>query len=388
MTSGCSRFLASPSQAEDRHEIVLAQCPACGLVQLRTAVPAAALIPRYAWLTYREPEGHLDAVADVVASLPGLGRDARACGASYKDDSTVQRLCARGFAASWRIDPAADLGVADPRAGVETVQDRLRPVLAGGLAARRGRPHVVVARHILEHADDVTAFLGALLQLVHPDGYFVLEVPDCRRTLDMCDYTTVWEEHVLYFTPDTFRACVEAAGLELVRFDCYPYPYENSLVAIARPRGEPRPARLPAEVLGRERERAEAFGRAFPERRRAVQRFLADYCARRGGVALLGGGHLACAFINLMEVRAHLRFVADDDPNKQGLFMPGSRLPIRGSSTLAEGGITLCLTSVNPQSEDAVLQRHRAFVGHGGTFASIFPSSPSALWARVDGGRA
>jgi hypothetical protein len=71
--------------------------------------------------------------------------------------------------------------------------------------------------------------------------------------------------------------------------------------------------------------------------------------------------------------------VVDDNERKQALLMPGSRLPIRGSSTLASRPIDLCLLSLNPESEQKVLAKNRSFVERGGEFASIFALSPRAV---------
>ena len=62
---------------------------------------------------------------------------------------------------------------------------------------------------------------------------------------------------------------------------------------------------------------------------------------RAGPVAVLGAGHLACAFINYLRVGEHVSFVVDDNPHKHGLRMPGSRLPIRGASALLEERVAL-----------------------------------------------
>jgi hypothetical protein len=96
----------------------------------------------------------------------------------------------------------------------------------------------------------------------------------------------------------------------------------------------------------------------------------------RGKIAILGAGHLTCTFINLFGLSEHLEFVADDDPNKQGLFMPGSRLPIRGSKALRDEGILLCLLGVNPEHEEALVRRQASFVEAGGILRSIFFASP------------
>ena len=94
---------------------------------------------------------------------------------------------------------------------------------------------------------------------------------------------------------------------------------------------------------------------------------------------MLGAGHLCCAFVTFLQLQDYFEFVIDDNPNKQGLFMPGSRLPIYPSTALLEQDIKLCLLSLSPDSETKVVQKNQEFVEKGGTFASIFPASQLAL---------
>ena len=44
----------------DLHRLALGQCSVCGLVQLVDPMPAGIVRPQFSWLTYNEPEGHLD----------------------------------------------------------------------------------------------------------------------------------------------------------------------------------------------------------------------------------------------------------------------------------------------------------------------------------------
>ena len=81
----------------------------------------------------------------------------------------------------------------------------------------------------------------------------------------------------------------------------------------------------------------------------------------------------------MLGLKEYIEFVVDDHPSKRGLYMPGSRLPIMGSSALVERGIKLALLTVAVESEDKVIQRNQAFAQAGGAFASIFPASRHAL---------
>lgn len=378
----CSRYLRDPLEVEFLHPLVLGQCGRCGLVQLVDPAPAGRLRPSESNIAAIEPEGHLDRLAEILAALPGLGRDSLVVGTSFKDRSLLRRLELRGFHRTWCIDPARDLGVTGPEPGVETVQGLLTPEAASRIAASRGRAQLVLARHILEHAHDLPAFLGALRNLADPQGYVAVELPDCARALDSRDYTMLWEEHTFYFTPATFLRCLGAGGLAVERFETFPYPLEDSLVAIARTGAAgcgPDPAG-PDDPAG-ELRRGAAFAAAFPAERSRYAEQLARLRRRGERVAVFGAGHSGATFVNLLGLGEHVDFFVDDHPRKKGLFMPGSRLPIRGSEALLEQGARLCLLALSPESEERVVRKNAEFLGRGGRFRSIFPSRGTALRA-------
>ena len=47
----------------------LGQCQETGLIQLIDPLPCENLIPQYNWITYFEPEGHLDSVVNKISKL-------------------------------------------------------------------------------------------------------------------------------------------------------------------------------------------------------------------------------------------------------------------------------------------------------------------------------
>jgi hypothetical protein len=374
-----SRFVCASEDDEQLFGMVLAQCEECGLVQLRQGPSCHDLVPRFAWIAYNEPEGHLDDLADAIAGLPGLSRDASVWGLSFQDDSLLRRLRERGFANQFRPDPGEDLGIGIPLAAVETIQDRVTSARAAALVAVHGRPQLLIARRILEHAHRLSEFLTALCALLSPGGYLVLEVPDCLPAFLHCDYTTVWEEHTLYFTPSTFSAVFPRMGMDMVWQQVYPMRLENSLVGIGRA-GRDRQAVSPAPADCREDKAVtEVFSRRFDPLRRQARARLAQRQSDHGAIAVLGAGHQACAFVNFFGIADLLTCVIDNNTDKQGLRMPGSRLPIRGPEAFVNDDIRLCLLSINPDIEERVMQRNQEFVARGGQFLSMYAASGRSL---------
>jgi hypothetical protein len=374
-----NRFVGTGVDDFDRHPLVLGQCASCALVQLVDPMPATSVRPRYDWLAYNEPEGHLDALVDRLTRLPGISSSSRIAGLTYKDDSTLGRLNRLGYSHTQRYDPMNDFGITDPLAGLETTQAVVDESLTTRLIARRGHADLLIVRHVIEHAHNPSRFLSALALLVADDGYLVLEVPDCIKFLCGLDYSFVWEEHITYFCAATLRVLARRCGLREAALEVYPYPLEDSLVAVFQrcdPGGSVKPTN---EAIAESLQMASTYANAFDDTRSRLRAHLVALRGQGTRIAVFGAGHLAAKFLNLFALGDLVDCVVDDNPNKQGLLMPGSRLPILGSAALAERSIGLCLLSVSPESEPKVVARRQDHLDRGGSFASIFALSPLAL---------
>jgi len=371
-----NRYTTEPAVNASLYPMVIGQCSTCGLIQMLKPVPASELLPAHKWIKYNEPEEHLNHMVDIVAKLPDIQKSAQICGISFKDDSTLDRLQKLGFKHNWRIDPNKDLNINNTGAGIETIQSSLVPATAKKMVIKHGQSDIIIARHILEHTHYPQQFIEALKQLLKPNGYIVFEVPDCTQAIDNFDYTTLWEEHTLYFTPNTFQSGLAFAGFPLINIISYPYPFENSLVGVVQLNSNNGFVNQATNNLESELDRAKRFADTLPEKRFQLKNYFTNHS---GNIALFGAGHLACTYICVMELEKYIEFVVDDDPNKSGLFMPGSGLPIYGSSALIEKNIRICLLSLNPLSEEKVMCNNQAFLNNQGAFYSIFPRSKYAL---------
>lgn len=375
----CNRFVGNYSAGSYRYPLVVNQCKVCGEVQINNPVPVEEVVPQYDWITYNEPEAHLDNLVDKIISLESIDKDSIICGITFKDDSTLLRLKNKGFKNIWRIDNRIDLGISNPLANLETIQGYINPQAISGIVARRGLADLVVVRHILEHAYNTHRFIEGIKKLIKPTGYIVFEVPDCTQAFERCDYTTLWEEHILYFTQETFKNCLGFHGLSLANFQCYPNPFENSLVAITRTMNEQNGTLISNGALAKELERAKVFSRNFPIYLQKTNDFLSRFKKEKGKIAIFGAGHLACTFINSFGLEPFIDFCVDDNPNKKGLCLPGTQLPIYDSVSLAEKDIRLCLLTLNPINEDKIVAKSSSFVDKGGIFLSVFPISRRAM---------
>jgi hypothetical protein len=375
----CNRFLHDRDAAEFRHPLCLGQCLKCGLVQLADPLPPEQLKPKFDWIRYSEPEDHLDHAAAILGRLRGSSPPGLAVGLSSKDETLLQRLQASGMTTT-QID------IAENRSGEKSgVGPACRPDRAYSSPTQRqtvysGEADLVVARHILEHWQDLNDFAWRLHNLLRPYGYALIEVPACDRQMISGDYSMMWEEHKVYFTPTTLQNYLVQTGFSLIYYKRIAYRLEDSLVAVVK-KASPRASfdSLPKSLREEELKRASGYAEMFDLLRCKLHRFLGGLKCTGATIAVFGAGHMACTFTNILEIEPYVDYFIDGDPHKIGLYMPGNRRPVHSAKVLEAFNPDFVLLGINPDRELAVMQQSREYLRKGGKFLSIFPGSGHSL---------
>lgn len=358
---------------EFRHRLALHLCKQCGLLQISQPVPQEVLYDNYVCLSQWKVNPHLNQLWEQVALLPGLDPATDlVVEAGCNDGGFLLGLRERGFQRLAGIEPARDVEAIARQSGLDTIRDFLCDASAESLLASRGKCRLFVSRHVLEHVQDLHSFLSSLQRILAPEAHVLIEVPNFEFNLRWLDYGGVWEQHVNYFTASSLTRLLAAYGIRVDKTETATFSGE-ALIVWGRFEGvtsETNDVHL-AEVI----RMVQRFSDSWP----AFQTMLLEEVKRlrkvHGPIAVYGAGCRACSLINFTGIGELLDFAVDDQPEKQGLFLPGSRLEIRPSAALIEDGIQVCLLAVNSENEERVIQRNQSFVDRGGPFLSLHPPS-------------
>jgi SAM-dependent methyltransferase len=372
--------MKTPDTRAIEHDLAFGVCGACGVMQLANPFPHRDLVRPYDWITYREPESHLDAVVERICSIPGIDAQARVAGITFKDKTTLERLRRRGFDRTWSLDAIDDFGATDANADIESIQALLTPERANEVVRKRGTVDLLIVRHIAEHTEDPRRFMAALATLLAPGGVMVIEIPDCSANLKRQDYSMIWEEHTLYLTPQTAPQLLASAGCAGVAIEVHPFAFEDVIVLYGRKSGAgATQAPLDRETVEPSIDLARRYAAAFEGWTQRYRQLFDGLTADGSRLAAYGAGHLTCAFLNFHGLADYFAFVVDDTPQKQGLFLPKARLPIVSRSRLTADSISACLFGLAPDIEDKVIANNHAYADAGGRFYSMFVDSPRSI---------
>ena len=355
------------------HALDLGVCKKCNLIQLIDPMPINMVCSRFSWINYNEPEQHLDDLVQKLISLQKINKDSKIAGLTYKDDSTLKRFKEKGFKNLHTSKISNLKNSYGHYEGLETIQQKI--VNSSDFELEK-EIDILIVRHVLEHAHDLTAFLQNLIKNVSDDGYLVFEIPDSKKFLLNNNYHFIWEEHVVYFTEKTLRFLFEINKLKVVSIIRYEFSFEDSLIAIVK-KADVKSDIINSKDLNNNFQIASQFALNFKKTKKFNKDFLNLAKRNNKKIAIFGAGHLATKYINFFEIAHLIDLVIDDSEDKQGLYMPGNSIIIKSSKKLNE--VDICLLALSPESQKNVLESISDSTKKGCEFYSIFDNSLSKI---------
>ncbi|HOM18679.1 MAG TPA: methyltransferase domain-containing protein, partial [Thermoguttaceae bacterium] len=241
----------------------------------------------------------------------------------------------------------------DPNAAIQTDDGRIEARVELFVPERHlaeCRPHLLVARHVLEHLVDPLQFLQAIALAVswtrRPTRLFV-EMPCIDQALETGRTTDFFYEHNSHFTTLSLRRMLERAGAKIELLE---KGYGGEVVfALALLPVQARQVQLAEEAL--------RFAQQAEGRRQALARQLEALVRSGVRVAIWGGTGKAAALINQCGLDAQ-RFplVVDSDIQKAGTYVPGTGQLIRFRDYLKDHPVDVILIAPQWRAADIVLE--------------------------------
>jgi SAM-dependent methyltransferase len=209
---------------------------------------------------------------------------------------------------------------------------------------------VVICRHVIEHIPEPLALLKTIRQTLDASGdatvYF--ETPCVSWIFQHQAFWDFFYEHCSYFSAPALRCAFEAAAFQVN--DVRMVFGGQYLWIEARAADRRCEEAVDATQLARQ---ALAFGRQeailVEQWRNRVSSL-----ARRGAVALWGAGAKGVTLANLVDPRRELlACVVDENPEKQGHFLPGTGHPIVAARELVNRAVASIIV-MNPNYRNEI----------------------------------
>jgi SAM-dependent methyltransferase len=334
---------ADPSR-DRRYPLVVRICDHCLLVQLPEVVGREAIFDEYAYFSSYSASWveHAARLADTLIERFDLDADSLVLELASNDGYFLRQVQTRGIGVLG-VEPARNVAEVARAAGVPTVVEFFGRTLGETLARERAAD-VVVANNVLAHVPDLHDFVAGIAAVLQSDGVVSFEFPHIMRLIAGNQFDTIYHEHYSYLSLLVVGRVLAEHGLRV--FDVEQLATHGGSLRVlacaqdARHRSRASVSALLSEERSAGLHRIEGY-EGFAERVvrtcTALRSFL-DGCRARGEmVVAYGAAAKGNTLLNVAGVtRDDVAFVVDRSPHKQGLALPGSRLPICDPSAVGD----------------------------------------------------
>jgi hypothetical protein len=320
-------------------------CNECLLVQLPAYVPGEDIFSDYAYFSSYSDSwvAHAKRYADEMVRRLQLTSESLVTEVASNDGYLLQHFHEAGIPVLG-VEPAGNVAKAAQEKGIRTVVRFLGPETGPVIAAGYGRADLVAANNVFAHVPDIRGFAVGLRALVKDTGVVTLEFPHLLRLIERRQYDTIYHEHYSYLSLHTAGRALAAAGLRVVDVDELG-THGGSLRVHARPAettGEP-DERVKAVLAAEEAAGLhtvaghQGFAGAVLKIKSDLLGFLLAAKAEGETVAGYGAPGKGNTLLNHCGIRSDLlAYTVDRSPHKQGMFLPGTHIPIYAPERIAE----------------------------------------------------
>lgn len=339
------------AQPQETYPLDLVFCPGCTLIQITETVPPEKLFREYLYFSSFSDTmvAHAQALAESVIRARALTGQSLVVEIASNDGYLLQFYQRMGVPVLG-IEPALNIArVARDQRGIPTVSEFFGEELARQLKMNGQTADVVHANNVLAHVADLNGFVRGLELLLRDGGIAIIEVPYVKDMIDGSEFDTIYHEHLCYFSLTSLSFLFERHGLRIEDVERLAIHGGSLRVFVgkegvqsenARPATSTRAEQLLAEEQSWGVDQIafyQGFGTKVEHLRRQLVEMLSELKASDKQIAAYGASAKGSTLLNYFGIgRETLDFIADRSTVKQGLFMPGTHLPIYGPEKLVQ----------------------------------------------------
>lgn len=322
-------------------------CETCLLVQLQQfESPEELFANEYAYFSSYSDSWlrHAQTYTEQMIERFGFCRESQIIELASNDGYLLQYFHEKGIPVLG-IEPAANVAKIAETKGISTLVKFFGADVAQELVEQGKQADLLLGNNVLAHVPALNDFVTGIKQLLKPGGILTMEFPHILNLIQDNQFDTIYHEHFSYFSFLTIEKIFAAHGLTL--FDIEELPtHGGSLRIYGKHDDEEEPflTRRISQLKEKEREAGLhlietylGFGEQVKRVKRNILSFLIE--AKNHHLSIVGYGAPAKGntLLNYCGIGTDfLDYTVDRSPYKQGLFLPGTHIPVYAPEKIRE----------------------------------------------------
>jgi len=319
-------------------------CSSCFHVQLEEYQKPSAIFSDYAYFSSFSTSwlAHAERYARDMIERFQLDARSRVVEIASNDGYLLQYFQREGIPVLG-IEPAENVAKIAIERGIPTEAVFFNVETATELAERGNDADLMAANNVLAHVPDVHGFLEAFRILLKPQGVATFEFPHILQLILQNQFDTIYHEHFSYFSLFVVEHLLQQHGLTVFDVESIP-THGGSLRVFARHREnmDPPVSAFVGRLKQTERDAGlqdldtyTSFAAKPVNIKCELLRFLIDCRQSQRSVVGYGAPAKGNTLLNYCGIGPELMsYTVDRSPHKQGMYLPGTRIPIESPAEI------------------------------------------------------
>jgi SAM-dependent methyltransferase len=194
---------------------------------------------------------------------------------------------------------------------------------------------IITTQNSFAHIPDPLSYLSLAATHLRPDGRIFISTSQADMVING-EFDTIYHEHISYYNAESMKALAERAGLYLIDVVKTPIHGTSYVFTLAK---QPLNQHRVENILATETQLH--MGSTYRNWAKDVDQLLIDIkeqieIYRHWGFTIVGYGAAAKGMTLINASDIHLDAVVDDNPLKQGLYCPGTSIPVVSSDYIRQ----------------------------------------------------
>jgi methylation protein EvaC len=363
-------------------ELAPAFCSTCGMFQLTEQPDASKMFhDQYAFFssTSRYMQIHFEKFANSVINGVLSGRADPFVVEIGSNDGIMLGHFQKAGMRHLGIEPSGNVAEVARGRGIQTISEFFSPDLAERIVAQHGHADAMLAANVMCHIPDLPGIAAGAKRLLKPDGVLMFEDPYLGDMIAKTSYDQIYDEHVFIFSATSIKNAFAPHGLELI--DVLPQStHGGSMRYVLSPIGSRPQSPSVGQQLAQEQaqglHQAETYDRFRTNCETSRERLMHTLDAVRAkGQRVVGYGATSksTTVTNYCGITpAHVEFISDTTPIKQGKLSPGAHIPVRPYADFANRYPDYALLFAWNHAAE-IYEKEKASIDGGGQWITYVP---------------
>ncbi len=312
-------------------------CNNCGLVQLMEVVSPEEMFKNYVYIpsSSKTRMNNFENIAREAIDMYHLKPPSLIIDIGSNDGSLLSYFKALSYN-TLGIDPATNLAKIAELNGIRTINNYISVPLAKKIRKIHGPAKIVTATNVVAHINDLDDLLEAVALLLDQEGVFICEFPYLLDLIEKNQFDTIYHEHLSYFSIKPLLRLLNNSKLKLIQVKRTSIDGGSLRVYISKKTSTHPISKDIIKMLNNEIKNGLYNKNTyidFSDRVRKLCQKLKKTIKiiKKKGKTIAGYGAAAKGniLLNYSGIdHTLIDFIVDSTPYKQGLYTPGTHIPI------------------------------------------------------------